>query len=175
MKKKYKLSTLLGFLASVSGIIWFGAYISRLITYYQLFKSEDLSLNSFVSNGNLPGIIQTIYPLVNLTFFSYLIFIFFFTLFIILTPLKLKENGWLFIISMVVYITLPFEAILLTIDYKMILMFLSENFTSGEILKLITERLTMFNSFPIILLLSYLTIPFFLIYKPFILKSKNEN
>jgi len=113
--------------------------------------------------------------LVNLTLFSYVTLIVSFTIFIISTDLKLKENGWLFIISMIIYLTLPLETVLLSIDYKLFIIFVNEQFSSNEILKLIIERITILSSFPVILILSYLTIPYFLIVKPFSKKSKNEN
>ncbi len=175
MKKRNKFSSIFGFLALASGSIWFGAYIARLLTTYHMFEPTEPVLKDFITSNNLSAIIQTTFPLVNLTFFSYLILVISFTLFLIFTQLKLKENGWLFIISMIIYLTLPFEAVLLTIDYKLIVLFINEQFASEEVLKLIIERITLLSSFPIILLLSYFSIPFFLVVKPFTIKSKNEN
>lgn len=175
MKKSNKFSSIFGFLALASGSIWFGAYIARLLTTYQMFEPTELVLKNYITSNNLPAIIQTIFPLVNLTFFAYIVLIFSFTIFLIFTPLKLKANGWLFIISMIIFLTLPFETVLLMIDYKLIVLFINEQFASEEILKLIIERITLLNSFPIILILSYLSIPFFLFVKPFSIKSKDEN
>ena len=175
MKKNSKLSSVFGYLALTSGSIWFGAYIARLLTTYQMFEATELTLKNFITSTNLPAIIQTTFPLVNLTFFTYLILIISFTLFIISTKMKFKENGWLLIISLILYLTLPFESVLLIIDYKLLVLFLNEQFASEEVLKLIIERITVLSSFPIILLLSYLSIPYFLVFKPFILKSENEN
>jgi hypothetical protein len=175
MKKNNKFSSFFGFFALASGSIWFGAYIARLLITYQMFEPNELVLKNYITSNNLPAIIQTTFPLVNLTFFAYLVLIFSFTIFLIFTPLKLKANGWLLIISMIIFLTLPFEAILLMIDYKLIVLFINEQFSSEKILKLIIERITLLNSFPIILLLSYLSIPFFLVFKPFTLKPENEN
>jgi hypothetical protein len=175
MKKSNKFSSVFGAVALALGSIWFGAYIARLLTTYQMFETTELVLKSYLTNNNLPGIIQTTFPLVNLTFFSYLFLILSFTIYLIFTPLKLKENGWLFIVSMIIYLTLPFEIFLLIIDYKLIVLFISEQFASEDVLKLIIERITLLNSFPIILLLSFLSIPFFLVVKPFTIKSKDEN
>lgn len=175
MKKRNKFSSIFGFLALASGSIWFGAYIARLLTTYHMFEPTKPVLKDFITSNNLSAIIQTTFPLVNLTFFSYLILVISFTLFLIFTQLKFKENGWLFIISMIIFLTLPFEAVLLTIDYKLIVLFINEQFASEEVLKLIIERITLLSSFPIILLLSYFSIPFFLVVKPFTIKSKNEN
>ena len=175
MKKSNKFSSIFGFLALASGSIWFGAYIARLLTTYQMFEPTELVLKNYITGNNLPAIIQTTFPLVNITFFAYLVLILSFTIFLISTPIKLKENGWLFIISMIIFLTLPFETVLLMIDYKLIVLFINEQFASEEILKLIIERITLLNSFPIILILSYLSIPFFLVVKPFSIKSKDEN
>jgi hypothetical protein len=140
-----------------------------------MFEATELILKSYITSANLPAIIQTTLPLVNLTFFSYLILIISFTLFVIFTNMKFKENGWLLIVSLIIYLTLPLESMLLMIDYKLIVLFLNEQFASVDVLKLIIERITMLSSFPIILLLSYLSIPYFLVFKPFTLKSENEN
>lgn len=175
MKKSNKFSSTFGFIALTSGSIWFGAYIARLLTTYQMFEPTDMILKGYISDANLPAIIQTIFPLINLTFLTYLVFILSFTIFIIFTPLRLKGNGWLFIIALIIYLTLPFETVLLMIDYKLIILFINEQFTSEEVLKLIIERITLLNSFPIILLLSYLSIPYFLVVKPFSIRSTDEN
>ncbi|MBP1683817.1 MAG: hypothetical protein H6Q27_1384 [Ignavibacteriaceae bacterium] len=167
MKKENTITKIFAYISLTSGSIWLGAYISRLLTTYQMFEATELKLKSYITDSNISSIFQTTYPLVNLSIFSYLIMIFSFTIFLTLTKIKLKENGWLFIITMIIYITLPFEIILLLIDYKLFIIFMNEQFTSELILQLVTERITMLSSFPIILLLSYLSIPYFLIFKPY--------
>jgi len=175
MKKNNNLSLLFGYMALTSGSIWFGAYVSRLLTTYQMFEETEFALKNYITNENISAIFQTTFPLVNLTFYSYIIMIISFTLFLILSGLKLKENGWLLIVSLIIFLTLPLEFLLLITDYKLIDLFMNEQFVSEHILKLIIERMSKLSSFPIILILSYLTIPYFLIFKPFTLKIKNEN
>ena len=175
MKKNNNLSLLFGYMALTSGSIWFGAYVSRLLTTYQMFEETEFALKNYITNENISAIFQTTFPLVNLTFYSYIIMIISFTLFLILSGLKLKENGWLLIVSLIIFLTLPLESLLLITDYKLIDLFMNEQFVSELILKLIIERMSKLRSFPIILILSYLTIPYFLIFKPFTLKIKNEN
>ena len=175
MKNKNKLSFLFGYLALASGSIWFGAYIARLLTTYQMFEETELVLKNFINSTNLPAIVEVLSPLVILTFISYLILIVSFTLFLIFCHVKLKENGWLFIIALIIYITLPLESILLVTDYKLMVLFINEQFSSEKVLELVIERISKLSSFPIIHILSYLTIPYFLIFKPFTVKVKNEN
>lgn len=175
MKKRNKLSSILGYLALTSGSIWFGAYLARLITTYQMFEETEPVLKNFIDNTNLPVIVEILSPLVYITTIAYLIMIMSFTLFLFISDLKLKENGWLFIIAALIYITLPFETILLIFDYKQIVLFLNEQFGSEKIIELITNRLYRLSSFPIIQILSYLSIPYLLIFRPFTRKVKDEN
>lgn len=175
MKKDSKLALIFSYLALTSGCIWFGAYFARLMTTYQMFEAVDLSLKSYISGNSLPAILQTTYPLVTLTFTTYLILIITFTIFLLISKRKLKENGWLLITALIIYLTLPLESMLMWIDYKLLNLFLIEQFASSSIIELIRDRITLLNSFPIILLLSYLSIPYFLVFKPFTISSKDEN
>jgi len=175
MKKKSNLSSVFGYIALTSGSLWFGAYVSRLLITYQMFEETEFVLNNYINSTNLPAIIQTTFPLVNLTFYSYILMIISFTLFLIFSKLKLKKNGWLLIVSLIIYLTLPFESLLLLIDYKLIVLFLNQQFNSEKVLVYIIERMSNLNSFPIILVFSYLAIPFFLVFKPFTLDFKDEN
>ena len=175
MKKDKRISSILGYLALASGSIWFGAYIARLLTTYQLFKETEFVLKDFLNSSNLPAVIEVLSPLIYLTTFCYLMMIVSFTLFLFTANLRLKENGWLFIIAAIIYITLPFEFVLIAIDYNLMQFFMSGEFGSETVIKLITERLTELSSFPIIMILSYLSVPFLLVFKPFTMKSKNED
>ena len=175
MKKNNKISSIFGYLALTTGSIWFGAYIARLVSTYQMYEETEPVFKTFINSTNLPAIVEILEPLVYLTFITYLIMIVCFTLFLFTSHLKLKENGWLFIIAAIIYITLPFEAILSIIDYKLIIFFMNGQFSSETIVDLITDRLYSLSSFPIIQILSYLSIPYLLIFKPLTLKSKDEN
>ncbi len=175
MKKDSKLALIFSYLALTSGCIWFGAYFARLNITYQMFEAVDLSLKSYISSNSLPAILQTNYPLVILTFITYLILILSFTIYLLISKIKLKENGWLLITALIIYLTLPFESVLMWIDYKLITLFLLEQFAPSNIIELIRDRITLLNGFPIILLLSYLSIPYFLVFKPFTISLKDEN
>jgi len=175
MKKNSNLSSVFGYLALTSGSIWFGAYVARLLTTYQMFKETEFALKSYLTNANLSTIFQTTFPIVNLTFYSYIVMLIAFTLFLISSRIKLKKNGWLLIVTLIIYLTLPLESLLLMIDYKLIVLFMNEQFGSEQILKLVIERMSKLSSFPIILVLSYLTIPYFLVFKPFTIEDKDEN
>lgn len=170
MKNK-KLSSYLAFASAVFAAIWLGAYITRLILTYNLFEEGELVLKYFVNDTNISGIFQAFEPLYYITFITYVVFIFCFTLFLVLSGLPFKKNGWLFIISLIIYFTLPFEIVLMTIDYRIISLYLSGNYDSGSVLKLVIERLQVLGGFSVILILCYLSIPYFLILRPFSAKE----
>ena len=170
MKNK-KLSNLFAFTALVFGVLWLGSYVTRLILTYNLFREGELVLKNFINNSNISGIFQAFEPLYYITFVTYVVLIICFTLFLISSKLKFKENGWLFIMAIIIYFTLPFEAILMTIDYKIILIYLAGNIDSELILSLILDRLQTLGGFSVIIILCYLSIPYFLVFKPFSLKE----
>ena len=175
MKKNNILSSVFGYFALASGSIWFGAYIARLLIAYKMFQETEPTLKSFLNSTNLSAVFEVISPIVILTSITYLILIVSFTTFLFTSSFKLKENGWLFIIAAIIYITLPFEAILLISDYKLILLFLNEQFGSAKVIELINYSQYNLGSFPIIQILSYLSIPYLLIFKPFTLQIKDED
>jgi len=167
MNKRKIINNIFGYLSVLSGAIWLGAYITRMMISYQLFD-VDMNLMPFVTDKNLAGIITTISPAINITFVVYILFIVSFTFFLFTTKLKLKSNGWLFIISVIVYFTLPFELYLMTIDYKIIIsIFYSGHIDFRHVLNLIRERFISLSSFPVIITLCYFAIIYFLLFKPF--------
>jgi hypothetical protein len=175
MKKNNILSSVFGYLALASGSIWFGAYLARLLTTYKMFEETEPVLKNFLNSTNFPAVIDVMSPLIILTSVAYLIMIISFTIFLPTSDFKLKENGWLFIIAAIIYITLPFEAILLINDYKLVVLFINEQFGSEKVIELITDGQYKLNSFPVIQILSYLFIPYLLIFKPFTTKIKDED
>ena len=175
MKNKKLSVDLTAFLALLSGSIWLGVYILRMFISYVLFDVDmNLVINPDMQNIN--GYLLAFTPAVNTTFIVYAIFITTFTLFVITSKISLKENGWLFIITLIVYITLPYEVYLMTIDYKIILQLdFAAAVDSNYIISLIRDRFENLSSFPVIIILSYCSAYFFLIFKPLMRKKTDEN
>jgi hypothetical protein len=174
MKGQSLLNKIFAFFAVLSGSIWLGAYAERMIISYQLFDI-DLNVMPYVNQQNLSGILVTITPSVYITFILYIFFIFSFTIFLFSSKIGLRENGWLFIIAVIIYLTLPFEAYLLTIDYKIIsALNYSDVIDAKYVISLFKDRFTDLSSFPIIIFLSYWSLIYFLFFKPFTNKIQNE-
>ena len=169
-----KTSKIFAFIAVITCSLWIGAYLSRLFLSYQLFEAQDLSLKSYINSANLTGILTTLLPSVTTTFVLYICFIFSFVLFIIVSPIKFRDNGWLFIIAVIVLITLPFEVYLMTIDYTIIFQLNYGTYNTSDIIGLFVRRIKVLGSFPLIEIFCYLSFYYFLLFRP-LTKNKNEN
>ena len=165
MKNLNTISKIFLYLTTVSGIIWFGSYITKLALSYQLFQGHEFSLNYYLNSQNLTAVFLTLNVDTILTAISYIVFILSFIIFLASSRLSLKVNGWLLIVSLIILITLPFETYLMTIDYKVFQM-LQNGFNSMDILNLYIKRFKVLGSFPIIEVLSYFAIIFLVLFKP---------
>ena len=167
MKNINLFGRIAAYISFTSGVVWLGSYIARLSATYTLFESNEVVLKKFVTGPVLAGSLNVLVPTILLTFISYLLFIITFSLFLITSKLSLKLNGWLFIISVIVYITLPFEIVLMLIDWDLIQNLLSSSRVDQLAIGLIIERIESLQGFPLIIIICYLTIPYLLIFKPF--------
>ncbi|MHB1687537.1 MAG: hypothetical protein ACYCVH_09195 [Ignavibacteriaceae bacterium] len=177
MKNLNLTSKIFLYLAALSGGLWLGSYLTRLILSYQIFEGIDFTLRTYINNQNLPAIFVILDASTILTSLLYTAFIIFFILFLVTSRMSLRQNGWLFIISMIIFLTLPFEAYLMSIDYKTFLLVNSGSFDTAAILSLYIKRFKILGSFPIIEILCYFSVLFFALFRP--LKKKiqkpNEN
>jgi hypothetical protein len=172
MKNLKIFPKILLFFLVLSGALWIGSYFVRMVESYQIFEGTEFSLRPYINDQNIGGILRSFEPSIISTLVLYIIFIVTFVLFIITSKISLKNNGWLFIITIIILLTLPFEIYLLTIDFKIIGLINSANFNSGEVLNLIIERFKIFGSFPVIELCCYGAIVYFFLFQP--LKKNQE-
>ncbi len=166
MDKLNKVSKIFLYFFAVFGAIWFGSYLTRLSLFYSLFEASEFILKEFVNDQNISGIFQTLIAAVTINFIFYLLMIICFITFLITLKLSLKENGWLFISMILIFLTAPFELYLMLIDYKIVIQVFSGNFNSPEILSLVIKRFTILSSFPIVEIFSYLAVIYLFLFQP---------
>lgn len=173
MDNQSKTYRIFSFLSVLFGALWMGSYVARLIMSYQLFEGTDFILKPVFNQQALIGSINILSYSILLTLILYLTFIISFLLFLSFSKASLKQNGWLFIITVIVFLTFPFEIYLMTIDFKIVSNVLSGQFITNEIVELIIKRFKILSSFPVIELFCYASIIYFIISQP--MKLKNEN
>ncbi len=118
MKKINKISAYFLTFASISCIFWMGSYLVRLFLTYQLFDETVTAYKGYLNEQNINGILITMNPAIVTTFILFIVFFVFYFLFLSTSGLNLRKNGWLFIITVLVLVTAPFEIYLMTIDYR---------------------------------------------------------
>ena len=167
-----KLSKIFLFICITAGAIWLGSYIARLTVTYQLFRDNYFNLKTYINSNNLSGILTALNEGIFLQVVLYAVFIISFFIFLISSKINLKQNGWLFRVAIIIFVTLPFEVYLNTIDYKIITSVFQTGFNAGQILNLYIERFKILGSFPIVEVLCYFAVIYFIIFQPFKMKEK---
>ncbi len=167
-----KTSKIFLLLTTLSGSLWMGAYFARLLVFYQLFEPKELILRPAFNEQNLHAVLIVLNSLIILAVVLYLIFIITYFIFITISKVSLKQNGWLFIVTAIIFLTLPFELYLISFDYKIISSVLTGNFSPVQIINIITKRFEVLSSFPVIELFCYFSIIYFILFQP--LTKKNS-
>lgn len=173
MHKLNNISKILLTITLIFGSIWLGGYIARHLVIYQFFDPDNFKFLDIYNNPTSQNSIRLIQSLLVLNIITYSIFFISLLLFIIISRVSFKRNGWLFICIVIVLITAPFEIFLLTIDYEILLQIMNNNFDTLKVLTLIQKRIEILSSFSIIEIFSYISMYFLIIFKP--LTKLNEN
>jgi hypothetical protein len=166
MKNISILSKIFAVLALISAAVWIGSYISRLFLVYQLFEGPDLILRSYINSENINGILYSMFPSFIVHFAAFIIMFTATILFYLTSKIKLKFNGWLFIILIAFLITTPFEIYLMLIDYKVIMMLYSNSFDSNTVINLLRDRIKDLSSYSIVAILTYISFYYFIVFQP---------
>lgn len=173
MENLSKLNKFIFFLTVLFFIIWSGSYISKYLLIYQFFE-PTLELKPEFTNVDFTPIFRTISSVINLNVIVYPAYFIFLILFIIVSKLSIKNEGWLFIILAFTILTAPFEFYSLFKDYQILMKINNENF--DNLISLIKQKIIEQNSFPIVQFLFIIANVFLLIFKPLHKKViKNEN
>ncbi len=176
MQKEKLLTKIFLYISAVSGMIWTGTYLLRLSLSYQLFEPNEFVVKSIYSQENLFAFFNIFLIAIETTAICYLIFIIAYLIFITTTKYKLKQNGWLLIITIIIFLTFPFEIYLMTIDYKMVQELSSASFVVNNVVNLIIKRFTSLAGFPLMELFAYFSIIYFVIFQPLkVTEKQNEN
>lgn len=147
-------------------VLWLGGYVTRQFLIFELFEPENLTLKSLYSLDTIGPVFYTCTSLLIYNIVTYILFLIFFILFVLSSRIKLKEEGWLFIIVILVLFTAPFELYLSYLDMNIVSDILNTEFDNGEILTQIRHRFTIFENFSLAEIFVYFGIIFFALFQP---------
>lgn len=154
------------FIIFVSFSLWFGGYVLRQMVIYQFFEAEGLILKTNYSANILHETLYVILPIFIFNIATYIVFILSFFVFIFISKLSLKKEGWLLITCLIICICAPFEIYLLLKDYEISKTIYSQSFDPIKVINMIKERLILLSSFSLIEIISFAVIIFLYIFKP---------
>ncbi len=154
------------FLTVLFFCLWLGGYVGRQLTVFRLFEPENMALKSMYNEVGLTQVINILLPVITYNLIMYPAFILSLILFLITSHINLKKEGWLFISVTIIFITLPFEVYLSTLDYELVSKILTGSFNSDKIVKILRERITILGSFPLIETFAYFAIIGLFLFKP---------
>lgn len=168
------------FFASIS--IWIGSTLVKTFVFYNMFQPEQnlplktyLMIDKSLNIEVIKGILFTIYPITLITFASFISACLFLILTLVIERPSLKEQGWLFITCVLVFLLSPFEIYLMNFDYKLLQLIPQVNYDANIAIELIRNRLSKLNTFPMVELFSFIGILYFLIFQPLTHKIKKNN
>lgn len=147
-------------------IIWIGGYIARQLVVYRFFDAETMELLELYNSETLTQVLQTVLPLFVLNIITFSLFLLSYLFFLVISKISLRQEGWLFIITLIIVITAPFEIYLLKIDYNIIRSIYSLHSDPMVIIELIRDRILTINSFSLIETFSYLGVIVLALFKP---------
>jgi hypothetical protein len=173
MNNLTKLSKSFLFISLSSLALWLGGYIVRQLVIYQFFEPESLSLRTFYNSNNLTAVLITILPILVFNIVTFIIFLISILIFLFISKINLKKEGWFFISLLIIFVTAPFEIYLMFKDYEIINNIFLSNIPSDLIVEKIKERMITLSSFSLIEIFSYLGIIFLFVFKP--LRKVDEN
>jgi len=160
------------FLLVSSAIIWLGGVNARAIIGNDLLKTGTLEFEEFLA----PEAEREIFRLLSMTSMvimaSYAVLFFSSILFLVSSPYRMKEHGWLLMSAILFYVFVPVEAFTMYLDSKMIY---QEFFTTvdNEVFReLFVRRMGALKGAPVVALLCYYTIVGLVVFQPF--RKKQE-
>jgi hypothetical protein len=172
MKQQVPRAALL--LLSVAVIVWLGAVNVRAMIGYELFHTGTLE---FISTLD-PAVEREVMHLVSYASLvvdgGYIVVLLSAVLFLWSTPLVLKEQGWLMMSAVLLFVFMPVEFYTIYLDAKFIMMEIFGNPAVEELRTIFLKRFTALSGLPVIALLCYYTVIPLIVWKPFTKKVLHD-
>jgi hypothetical protein len=151
----------------IGAIFWLGGVNIRALIGNDMLKTGTLQFEEYLA----PEAEREIFRLISFTsvliMISYAAVLVSGTVFLVTSPLRLKENGWLMMSALLFYAFVPVELFTMSIDARMAYMEFFTTAGNDIFRELFVARLGALAGAPAIALLCYYTIIAFAIFRPF--------
>ncbi len=176
MKTFNLFDKILSSLCAVGFILWLGGSIIRLVIGFDIFIPGTAILKGYSNelSLHLAQLYAITAPYVDISF----IIVFLVTLYLLFKfSSQLKQNGWLFMCAiLIILIAIP-NGYLFYYDYNLVIAAAKDGitFNSPEIQEYFLHRFTKLNYLDPLVLLSGITIPILVVFRPLNNKIRNKN
>ncbi len=154
------------FILGISGIVWLGATNIRTLIGSDLLEPGTTRLLEYIA----PDAEREIYRLLSMTaivtMISYLVVLVSGAVFLARSPWKFKENGWLVMSAILLYVFVPVELFCISLDAQMVYLefFTAEGNTAFR--ELVLARIGALSGAPFVALFCYYTIVALAVFQP---------
>ena len=154
------------FFLVVGSIFWLGTVNARVLLGNDMLKFGTLEFEDYLSADAEREIFRLISICSIVIILSYVVVLISSVVFLLTSPFRLREHGWLMISAILFYLFVPVEIFAMTIDVKMIY---AEFFTTADnslFRELFIARVGALAGAPVVGMLCYYTIIFLAVFRP---------
>ncbi len=149
-----------------ASILWLGGAHVRLLLANDLLKTGTLELAEYIPPEAEREVYRMIAVASSMIIPCYAIAVISSVVFLITSPFRLREHGWLMMSAILFYLFLPLEVFTMTLDVRMIY---HEFFTTADIFvfrELFLARMGALKGAPLVAMLCYYTIIVLAVFQP---------
>lgn len=154
----------------LSSLVWFSSFIVKNIEISKLLEFGTIEFSSSLTPENELSSYRALARYSIVSFVSYSIVITSAMLFVVTTNRSFKQEGWLLMSAILLFLFVPVEFLCFWYDWKIVGLTYWGNWPLEEFRKAFLRRITALAGLPFIAQLCYFTIPILVIFKP--LKNK---
>ena len=157
----------------IASVFWLGGINIRALIGNELLNYDQFDFRTSIPPDRENTLFQMLSNASIVVVISYFVVLISAIWFIFTTKLKLKENGWILMCSILFFVFVPAEIYTGFLDIQFALLFLSNPPNHDELLKIFGQRLGALSGVPVIALFCYYSIIPIAVFKP--LKKKTTD
>jgi hypothetical protein len=151
----------------IAGILWLGGSTMRSIIGYTLLEPGTLQMRTDLSPDAEREAYRSIATGTVLIDGAYVVVLLSSVVFLLRSPFRLKEHGWLMMSAILLYLCVPIEVFTLPLDYRMILYEFFQTADVTAFRSIFLARAGALAGTPFIAMLCYYTIVGLAVFQPF--------
>ena len=159
----------------LSALTWFGSFVTRAVVGNELLEPGTGRLITTFSLETEQHLYRVLAASAIPMVIGYILLLISSAVFLSTSPLRLRENGWLLMSALLLYLFVPVEVFVLSLDVRMISVQFFGNADVPALRELFLARLGALAGAPFIAVLCYLTIVPLAIFQPLRRKAQQAS